>query len=831
MMMRYLWCALVALWATNVMATHIDYTFFLDSKDQLCINTGKSLGALTGLDGAGATCTGVAPSVKIRIIDAPKDENSKLGIYLERPFFIIDGIDLNPVEKKTLTDLEGEVRQVGLPMMLKNLGYTPVLVQFTETVRTSLQENSKALYKLFSFLSNNKLIPFPGAKEDGFVVMGISQGGVIGRYGAYLYDTHRRDSDAPIRLFASLDSPHQGAVMPMGLFNTVAFWSNKGGSSAAEMFKDMLLAKGAADLLVYENKCEKSCTSEANTRGRFLYDDYRYAAEYKKFPTVLVAQGQLKGRDPVHKNDYYHLERHAEKGPFTLGSAVSHMQYSDNNGTVARNRKKETTDDADLEDYVGTSRYDFIQGSTYPFAATIYQSLRQGFYDAMPNGMTYEVLFWDVDINTSWGRDELVQDRSTFIPTASAMDMKCNGDLAIRSDCGFTQSYVGFPFENPGAKSTATAAFAVDPTHPRYAEAISGRHIEMPFDNDTLNSLVLSGMQVDMWRILCEVAKYDYDYRLGQFRNPKLIGYFSPDTKCMDVDKMPDIIRNAGTVQTIPFAYARYDYNAAATEKSSNVQFKLPAGWKWVASWSYGGDVVANTSFEVDVKVDNPKGNWMNAELVVCRIKSCSSGLQLNEVSVPLDGKSHTLRWQMPANGGALNGMRWFRLVLNSDGGDVTVSNAQLVLNTRGDVAVPPKISSADIYPSRYEYFSWDDETHINTYGDELGIGIQIEFDKAQRGMHIEFGPMVSMDDYRNLVVDYWPGTCQRTLAYFDSKKLADANLANGWLQNGFVRKNLPLDEIIDLRVTPHGSKSAHRLNLQAVGGSERCVIKSIKLE
>ena len=125
----------------------------------------------------------------------------------------------------------------------------------------------------------------------------------------------------------------------------------------------------------------------------------------------------------------------------------------------------------------------------------------------------------------------------------------------------------------------------------------------------------------------------------------------------------------------------------------------------------------------------------------------------------------------------------------------------------------------------------WNDEVHVKTYTDELGAGLEINYDKGQRGLHIEMGQMVSMDDYRNLVVTYWPGTCQRTLAYFDSKKLTDANLANGWLQNGFVRKNLPLDEIIDLRVTPHGSKSAHRLNLQAVGGSERCVIKSIKLE
>ena len=185
----------------------------------------------------------------------------------------------------------------------------------------------------------------------------------------------------------------------------------------------------------------------------------------------------------------------------------------------------------------------------------------------------------------------------------------------------------------------------------------------------------------------------------------------------------------------------------------------------------------------------------------------------------------------MPANEGALNGMRWFCLVLNSDGGEVTVSNAQLVLNTRGDVPIPPKINSTTIYPNSYKYFLWNDEVHVKKYTDELGAGLEINYDKGQRGLHIEMGQMVSMDDYRNLIITYWPGTCQRTLAYFDSKTLTKANLANGWLQNGFVRKNLPLDEIIDLNVTPHGSKAAHRLNLQSIGGSERCVIESITLE
>ena len=193
-MKRYLWFAFAALLATNAMAASKNLAFFLDDKDRLCLENDRSLISVNGLDSAGKSCEGVARSVRIRIMDAPLDENSAMGIYLERPFLIVDGIDLSTDEKKTLTDLENEVQQVGLPLILKNLGYTPILVQFMETVRTSLQENSKVLSKLFAFLNNNKYIAFPGAKEDGFVVMGISQGGVIGRYGAYLYDSHRSDS-------------------------------------------------------------------------------------------------------------------------------------------------------------------------------------------------------------------------------------------------------------------------------------------------------------------------------------------------------------------------------------------------------------------------------------------------------------------------------------------------------------------------------------------------------------------------------------------------------------------------------------------------------------
>ena len=838
-MMRYLWLVIASIaifLSTNVMAAYKDFSFFIaESNHNLCLYAVKDplLKYNVGFDAQDEVCSIGLKSIQIRVIDSPEDASFPRGIYLERPFLIIDGINLDPVEKRTLTDLENDVQQVGLPKMLKNLGYTPILVQFTETVRTSLQQNADVLSRLLMFLNDNKQIPFPGAKDEGFVIMGISQGGVIGRYAAYLYDIHRKATDAPIRIFSSLDSPHQGAVMPMGLFNTVNFWSRAGGSSAAEMFKDILLSPGAADLLLYDNKCNNIiCLPMAKTSGSFLFKDYRKAAEYKGFPTVLIAQGQMKGVSPEHENVYYRLGRHVEKGPFTLGSAISRMNYSDKaNETIAYNRKKEKMENESKSELKGTSEYDFIQGSTYPFAKTIYKSLRDGFLDAMPENMSADILFFKVSLNSSWMYDELIQDRSTFIPTVSAMDLKCNGDLAIRSECGFTQSHQGFPFEHPGNRSTATATFAVDPTHPRFNEPISARHVEMPLSSDTLNVAALQGMQVDMWRILCEVAKYDYDFSLGQFKNPKLIGVFSPNASCMDLSKMPDIILNAGAVQETPFAYARYDYNAAATERDASVKFASPAGWKKVALWDNGGNIQKNTSFEVDIKVENPKGNWMKAELLLCRIKTCKSYLQLNEVPVPLDGMTHTLRWQMPQNDGALNGLRWFSLVINSDGADVTIANPHMVMNTRGDFALPLKIESPVIYPSQYDYYSWTDEVHVNPYSDNLGSGLEIKYDRPRRGMHIEIGKMVSMEDYTNLIVDYWPGTCQKTLAYFDSKKLQDENLANGWLQNGFVRKILPLSEIIDQNVTPQGSKSAHRLNLQSVTANERCVIKSIMLQ
>ena len=121
-----------------------------------------------------------SPRVRLRVIDPPFLATSRFGFYLEKPFFIIDGIHLSTDEVRTLSQLQEETEEFGIPEMLKSLGYTPVLVQFTHTVTRSLQKNSDVLASLLEFLNDNKVIPFPNKLQDGYVILGISQGGIIG---------------------------------------------------------------------------------------------------------------------------------------------------------------------------------------------------------------------------------------------------------------------------------------------------------------------------------------------------------------------------------------------------------------------------------------------------------------------------------------------------------------------------------------------------------------------------------------------------------------------------------------------------------------------------
>ena len=778
------------------------------------------------------------PQLRIRIIDPIVDESAHYKIALSRPFFIIDGIHLSTDEARTLDQLQAETEAFGIPEILTNLGYTPILVQFGETVRSSLKSNAEAFSALLHYLNDNKNIPFPNKKEDGFIVLGISQGGILGRYGSYLYDSKRGKNDTPIRLYASLDSPHQGAVMPRGLISTIDFWANDAGIASAEAFNDLITSPGARDLLIYDTEAGNGTYEIKTGAERFLFGEYRKAAGYKGFPAVLISQGQFKGTTPKHSKTYYSLNRTAKRDGEPWGRAESSMKATTSESEeFSHNHVYKFLDLNETAGPKGAASIDFIQGSTYPFARTMYNSLREGMLEAIPDDMSYSISLFGSNIFTLnfdnvWEADTLYQANSTFIPTTSAMDLQCDGDLSIRSDCAATQSHKNFPFENPGAQSSAKSVYAVDPTHPRYGEPISGRHIESPVDSKgNVDSLVLKGMQADIWRVLCEVAKADYDSANAEFRNAKLTGMFSHTTSCMDRTKIPEIIKNGGIVQSKNFGYIRYDYNADATELNSEVQFKLPSGWQRVMTVDNAKDVPEGAIFEMEVKVENPKSNWMKAELLLTPNKSGGGQVQLDEQNVTQDGNFHTIRWQMPTAKGAMAKYRWFRLVLNSNGGDVTIRNVKLLTSYMTFSEKPAAIKSADLFPAVYPLVKWNASTRAEA-GRIQNLDVAVfMFSEKYEGVHLDFGGTFSLDNYKELKVEYLGNTCQSSEIYFGTASHGKVNLANSTLQNALVSKVLPLSEIINTRVTAGNGYSASRLTLQALRANETCIIRSIKLQ
>lgn len=781
--------------------------------------------------------------IRIRVVNPPENKSHALGFDLVRPFFILDGIYLSTDGLRTLGDFHMETSQFDLPELLSNLGYTPILVQFSETVLRPLTNNASYFSELLHLINQESVFSFPNKQEDGMIVLGISQGGVLGLYGAYQYDVTRTPNESPIRIYGSLDSPHQGAVMPVGLFYTINFWATTGGSADAAAFADLISGPGSSELLVFKAVNDtlpaNKRTYEKNfSNQRFLYGEYRKALEYKNFPKILISQGQMKGISPVHGSTYYKLNRSAKKLKAIVGRAQSEMNVSTNGkGQVAYNRVYQIAHQDDSKVMKDSASMDFIQGSLYPFAKTMYSSMRDGFLDAIPDNMIQEIDLpfgnsLKLKIFTQWEADTLIHPSSTFIPTTSAMDLLCGGDISIRNGCAFTEKYSDVNFENPGDRSNATATYAVDPTHPRYNEPISGRHIEMAYQPDGIIKFnVIDGMQVDVWRFLCNVAKYDYDPSRGTFRNGNLAGVFMPNANCMDLSLMPNVISESGLHPWQKFGYSHYEYAEKEYESNSGITLKIPAGWHKVAKYDYGKGLPSGSDFVVEAKVKKSNSSWMKAELLLYKTKNGIGQLQMQEIDVPLDGYYKTLRWPLAFAEEALSEYRWIDLIINSDGGEVQLFNPRI---ERRFVSVkePENMMVPMIFPNnQVSISSWNPTTSITSYVDDFGYGMQLDFSSVWASVNLNFGEAKNLKKYSHVKVSYWPGTCQWSKVYFDTYKNGRYSLSDGYADGLFVSKKIPLNTVINTAVTPENGLSATRFVIENTNATERCLIHSIILE
>ncbi len=157
---------------------------------------------------------------------------------MNRPFVIIEGLDIS-------TDLYGSFgrsqfesvfRSTSLGgggdfwEILLNAGVDLYLVDF-KSFDVTIENQSALLIQAMTWLWENRT-----ARTVPFRVTGASMGGLIGRLALGLAEENNIDHHTSH--FASLDSPHKGALIPLGIQGVLHFWSEFS-SSVAELLSTL----------------------------------------------------------------------------------------------------------------------------------------------------------------------------------------------------------------------------------------------------------------------------------------------------------------------------------------------------------------------------------------------------------------------------------------------------------------------------------------------------------------------------------------------------------------------------------------------------------------
>lgn len=98
--------------------------------------------------------------------------------------------------------------------MDEDAGYDLVFVDYY--TMDFVQNNALMLEKVIDRLNTDKVNNAVGVKEKN-VIMGISLGGVLARYTLAKMTKNRGTQSTQTRLLLTMDSPHQGGNVPLGM--------------------------------------------------------------------------------------------------------------------------------------------------------------------------------------------------------------------------------------------------------------------------------------------------------------------------------------------------------------------------------------------------------------------------------------------------------------------------------------------------------------------------------------------------------------------------------------------------------------------------------------
>ncbi|WP_405459042.1 alpha/beta hydrolase [Streptomyces sp. NBC_00101] len=202
---------------------------------------------------------------------------------IRRPVLLADGFNLGPSDLERLfRGLDGG--EYTLLTHLRRSGRDVVLIGFGER-SASLLDNAKTVTAAIQRTIGERLGNTP------LTVGGFSMGGIVARY--VLAKLEAQGIDHQTALYFSYDSPHRGAVVPIGLQAFSSFIPSANG------FAQQMDSPAAREMLWRHYDPETGTVGVAPEREKFLAE-LRHVGFWPQRPRLLaVANGRGDGRGPA----------------------------------------------------------------------------------------------------------------------------------------------------------------------------------------------------------------------------------------------------------------------------------------------------------------------------------------------------------------------------------------------------------------------------------------------------------------------------------------------------------------------------------------------------
>lgn len=228
--------------------------------------------------------------------------NAEYAIYgrcgsdgsIRKPYLIVSGFD--PTDKNRLVDKSNKVNlyrvsnKNGYLDTLRNNGYD-IIIYRSDNSTESIIPNAMNLVSFIQKINKEK------TSDNELIIAGASMGGLVVRYALTYMEYNKIDHQT--KLFISVDSPQEGANVPLGIQFMIKYLNEDlldviGGLKKAE--NDMLNSDAAQEMLIYHHKGTSGGTAKcSNLRTEFVSEMNRIGNFPQQCRTIGLSMGSGSG--------------------------------------------------------------------------------------------------------------------------------------------------------------------------------------------------------------------------------------------------------------------------------------------------------------------------------------------------------------------------------------------------------------------------------------------------------------------------------------------------------------------------------------------------------